>query len=298
MTDDLSRPVRRSLLFVPGAEPKKLEKAGAAGADTVIFDLEDAVAPDAKNLARKLVAGALEAQAHGDAEPAVRINAPGTAYYAEDLAAAVEAGARAIVLPKAESAHAIAEVARRIDALEKDLGHPERSVKILALIESARGIAGVSGLADAASRLDALAFGHADFALDMGLGEADASGGVVLHARCTLAIAAKAAGVAPLDCVYLAVKDEAGFREDAALGLRLGFEGKLCLHPAQVRLANQVYTPTASEIEHARRVVEAWERAAAEGRGVITLDGKMIDAPVVRLLQRLLERAMRAGALG
>jgi citrate lyase subunit beta/citryl-CoA lyase len=211
------------------------------------------------------------------------------------LAAAVEAGARVIVVPKSESAAAIAEVARRIDGLERACGRAAGSVRIIALVETARGIARAAGLIEAPARAVAFAFGHADFALDMGLAEADASAGVVFHARSALAIAAKAAGVAPLDCVYLAVKDDAGFREDAALGLRLGFEGKLCIHPAQVLLANEVYTPTPGEIEHARRVVEAWERAAAEGRGVFALDGKMIDAPVVRRQQRVLARARTRG---
>ncbi len=149
----------------------------------------------------------------------------------------------------------------------------------------------------ATPRTEALCFGHADFSLSLGLTEADASHGIVYHARCTLVIAAKACGVAPIDCVHLAVKDEKAFREDAELGLHLGFEGKLCISPQQVEIANEVYTPGPAQIDYARRVIEAWARVEAEGRGVFTLDGKMIDAPLVAVQQRVIERARRAGAL-
>jgi citrate lyase beta subunit len=286
--------LRRSLLFIPGAEPRKLEKARDSGADTVIFDLEDSVSPEAKPAARDNVVGALRFGTHGEAEPAVRVNAPGTEHFEADLEAVVAAGARAVVLPKAESADAIERVARRLAELEQNLRLDDGTVRILALVESARGIAAASALG-AAARVDALCFGHADFALDMGLAAADASTGVVHHARCALAIAAKASAVAPIDCVCLAVRDQEVMRADAELGLRLGFEGKLCIHPAQVRIVNQVYTPSAAEVEHAERVVEGWRLAQIEGRGVFALDGKMIDAPLVRVQQRVIERARRRG---
>ena len=126
---------------------------------------------------------------------------------------------------------------------------------------------------------------------------ADASGGVIFHARCALAIAARAAGVSAIDCVFLDVRDERAFREDAACGQRLGFEGKLCIHPTQVRIANEVYTPTAERVDYAPREDEGWNRALAEGSGVFSLEGRMIDAPLVALERRVLERARRAGAL-
>jgi citrate lyase subunit beta/citryl-CoA lyase len=131
----------------------------------------------------------------------------------------------------------------------------------------------------------------------MGLAEADASRGVAYHARCTLVIAAKACGVSAIDSVYLSVKDDAAFRQDAELGLSLGYDGKLCIHPRQVEIVNAVYTPRGYEIERALRVVEAWERAAREGRGVFALDGAMIDAPLVAVQRKILERARRAGVL-
>jgi len=284
--------VRRSLLFVPGAERKKIDKARESGADTVIFDLEDSVAPDAKQSARETVAEALRTGAQASAEPAVRVNAPGTEHFENDLEAAIGAGARAVLVPKTETPDGIAAVSERIAALESRFRLEARSVKILALVETAKGITLAHTLAT--PRLAALCFGHADFALDMGLPEADASTGAVYHARCTLVIAAKAIGVAPIDCVFLSVKDEQAFRRDAEMGLGLGYDGKLCIHPAQVGQVNQVYTPTATQIDYAKRVVEGWRQAQAAGCGVFALEGKMIDVPLVRAQERVLERAGRA----
>jgi citrate lyase subunit beta/citryl-CoA lyase len=283
--------LRRTLLFVPGSDVRKIEGARRAGADTLIFDLEDAVAPDLKVEARQTVIDVLRAGGFADAELAVRINAPETEHFEADLEECVAAGAQAIMLPKAESAEGLQEVEARIRRAE---GAGQR-VRILALVETARGIARAAALGKAAGRVDAMCFGHADFALDMGLTGADAQHGVVFHARCALAIAARATRVAPIDNVYLAVRDDAAFRADAELGVKLGYEGKLCIHPTQVRIANEVYTPAPEQIERAQRVVDAWAEARRNGRGVCTVDDVMVDAPVVALHLRVLARARRAG---
>jgi citrate lyase beta subunit len=289
--------LRRSLLFVPGAEPRKLERAREAGADTLILDLEDAVAPDKKAAARGYVAEALRAGGFAGAELAVRVNAPRTDDFASDLDAVLGAGGRTLVVPKAERPDDVARVVEAIRARAAGARADEPDVQLLLLVESPLGIANAIAIASAAAPVAALCFGHADFSLEMGLRGADASRGITFHARCTLAIAAKACRVAPIDSVYLAVKDDAGFRADAELGLALGFEGKLCIHPRQAAIANEVYTPQAAEIEHARRVIAAAESARAEGRGVFALDGKMIDAPIVAVQRRVLERARRAGVI-
>jgi citrate lyase subunit beta/citryl-CoA lyase len=290
--------LRRSLLFVPGAEPRKLDKARGAGADTVLLDLEDSVAPQQKAEARAIVAAALRDGGFGDTELGVRVNPPGTPYFEADLEAVIGAGARTIMLPKSESIEQIAAVADTITTLERGFREtPGAAARLLLLIESPEGVANATAIGHATPRVEALCFGHADFALSMGLTEADASHGIIYHARCTVAIAAKACGVAPIDCIHLAVKDEEAFRRDTELGLHLGFEGKLCIHPRQVEIANQIYTPGKEQIEHAMRVVEAWERVEREGRGVFTLDGKMIDSPLVAVQRRVLERARRAGVL-
>jgi citrate lyase beta subunit len=283
-------PFRRSLLFVPGAEPRKIERAREAGADTLLLDLEDSVALQQKAEARRQVAAALRRGVFGATEAAVRVNAPGTPDFEADLEAMIDAGCRLLMLPKAESAEGIAAVAERLQRCEPGRpGDGDSRTRLLLLVESPAGVAHAAALGRSSPRVEALCFGHADFSLLMGLAEADASRGIVYHARCTLVIAAKAAGVAPIDTVHLAVKDDAAFRADAELGLRLGFEGKLCIHPRQVEIVNEVYTPTPAQIDHARRVLAAWERAEAEGRGVFTLDGKMIDAPVVAAQRRILK---------
>lgn len=287
---------RRSLLFVPGCEPRKLENARNAAADTILFDLEDSVALDQKASARLNVAAALHHMDFGGAESAVRVNPPGTSYFEEDIESVLRAGARTIMIPKCETADGVLSVARRIDDWEREADVETNSVRLLALVETAAGIALALDVAGATSRIDGLCFGHADLALDMGLPDADTANRLVLHARCTLAIAAKARRVAAIDNVYLDFRNEAGFREDVRLGIELGFEGKLCIHPRQVEITNQLYTPTPQQIEYAIRVVEGWRRCQADGRGVFTVDNKMIDAPVVAAQQRILERAALAKA--
>lgn len=289
--------LRRSLLFVPGGEPRKVERARGSGADTLLLDLEDAVALDRKDEARRIVAQALAEGGFGESELAVRVNAPDTPHFEADVAAVIEAGGRTILVPKAEDPAAIVRIDQRLRHLVAQAAKGDRAAQLLLLVESPAGIANAVAIGRAAPAVEALCFGHADFSLAMGLGEADAGRGIAYHARCELVIAAKAAGVAAIDCVHLAVKDEAAFRADAELGKQLGFDGKLCIHPRQAEIANEVYTPSPAEVAYAERVIEAAERAAAEGRGVLELDGKMIDAPLVALQRRVLERARRAGEM-
>ncbi len=289
--------LRRSLLFVPGAEQRKLERSREAAADLLIFDLEDSVTPDHKARAREQVADHIRHSGTGDPEMAVRVNPPGSPHFEADLEASVSAGVRAIMLPKSESPEGLASAAASVARLEAKLEVPARSVRLLALVETAAGISRVEALSGVDSRIDALCFGNADFSLDMGLSESDTATGVLLHARCRLAIAAVAAKLTPIDGVCLAVRDKTAFLEEGNLALQLGFQGKLCIHPAQVEIANSIFTPSAAQIETARRVIEASEAAVADGRGVFALDGKMIDPPLVDIQQRVIDRARLAGVL-
>lgn len=297
--------LRRSLLFVPGDAERKLDRAVTAGADTLILDLEDAVAPDQKDRARGEVAYRIRSGFFRASEVAVRINARGTEFFEADLASIVTAGARLLVIPKTESAEGIEAVARAV-APHESAGVSD-PVRLLALVETARGVAQLGSFSRRkrvpgtilrrTDRLDGLCFGNADFSLDMGIGDGNLSGGIVYHARCNLAIAAVAAGVIPIDGVCLTAKDDDAFRNESEQAARLGFEGKLCIHPSQVPIANEVFTPTRHQIRAARRVVDAWRAASANGQGVISLDGKMVDAPQAAIQARILERARRAGAL-
>jgi citrate lyase subunit beta/citryl-CoA lyase len=289
--------LRRSLLFVPGAEQRKLDRSREAAADLLVFDLEDSVVPDQKARARELVADHIRSCGAEGPGMAVRVNPPESTYFEADLEAVVSAGVRTIMLPKSESPEGLAQASLTAARLEEKLEAPSGSVRLLALVETAAGISRVEVLAGSDPRIDALCFGNADFSLDMGLPEPDPSTGVLLHARCRLAIAAVAAKVTPIDGVCLAVKDAAAFLEEGNFALRLGFEGKLCIHPAQAEIANSIFTPTTDQIETALRVIEGWEAAAAEGRGVFALDGKMIDPPLVNIHQRVIDRARLAGVL-
>ena len=295
---DVERSLRRSMFFVPGDDARKLEKARQIDADVLLLDLEDAVPLAEKDRARERVRGFLGEGEFGGSTPAVRVNPPGTPFFEQDLEMAVRCGAAAIMLPKSESVQVLEDVAERIDSLERQAASTGRAgVRLLALVETAAGILQVASLSDAVPRIDALCFGHADFSRDMGLVEADASRGVVFHARCQLAIAARAGGLTAVDTPCLEVRDAAVIRRDALLGASLGFEGKLCIHPLQVQIANEVFTPTADQIGYAQRVIDASREAEARGRGVFTVDGKMVDAPLIATQQRVLERARQAGVL-
>ena len=284
--------LRRSLLFVPGAEPLKIEKARGAGADALLLDLEDGVLPKDKERARGEVAAAVARGGFGRTEACVRLNAATTGAFAADVEATAKAGVRSFMLPKSERPEIVREAVEHIASL---CGGAD--VAVLALVETALGASNAAVVAGVAA-VEALCFGHADFALDVGVVDAEPAAGILYFARGTLVRAAAAAGVAAIDTVCLAVRDAEAFRRDAEQARGLGFEGKLCIHPAQVGIANEVFAPTREQIERATRVVAAAASAAEEGRGVFTFEGQMIDAPLVERCERLLSRARRAGLLG
>jgi citrate lyase beta subunit len=287
--------LRRSLLFVPGSDPRKLERSRGAGADTLIFDLEDAVAPAEKPNARRLVAGVVREADLGGAERTVRINATPTPDFAEDLKAVMAAGPGALVVPKVGSAEEIRMVDELVGFVERKTGRTPGSVKLLPLIETAAGVLNAAAIAAATPRVEALLMGHGDLSLSIGVKEARAGDGTILHARCQIVLAAKAAGKEAIDTVFLDIDDLEGFRAEARQGLRLGYGGKLLIHPSQVGPVHEVYTPSPAEVAYARRVVEAYEAALAEGRGVFALDRRMIDGPIVDAERTVLERARKAG---
>lgn len=257
----------RSYLFVPGDRPERFAKALASGADAVILDLEDAVAPDRKAAARQQVAQWLSPQA-----PVVlRINAPGTPWFDDDALLAQHPGVAALMLPKAEEAQHIEWFGP---------GTP-----VIPLIETAAGFANVRALARA-SGVQRLAFGAIDFQLDLGLqaGYAD-----LLHFRSEIVLASRLAGVlAPIDSPTVAFDDVAEVERDAQCARRLGFGAKLCIHPRQVEVVNRSFNPSDAEIDWARRVLEV---AAASAGAAVAVDGKMIDKPVLLRARAILRDA-------
>lgn len=262
----------RSLLFVPGGRADRIAKIGRFGADGVVLDLEDAVAVADKDSARATVVAALSTLDVPEGTTVlVRVNAPGSPWFAEDVAAVKGTRADGVVLPKLEHADQLAGLG----------GMP-----IIGGLETALGVADARPLlaTGAAMGLIGAYFGAEDFIADMG-GRRTAESTEVLYARSQVALAARLAGVSALDQVVTAVRDDEAFRRDAEQARALGYPGKLCIHPAQVALAHEIFTPSETEIVHARRVLEASET------GVGLLDGEMVDDVHVRMAHATLARA-------
>ena len=290
--------LRRSLLFVCGASPPALEAAGQSLADSLILDLEDTVTPPQKPRARGLVAEFLRRPARPGLERSVRVNALRTPWFAEDVAAAVGAGAEALVVPKVESVEDIRAVEEQLSRDERRAGRDEGSVKVLALIETPRGVLAAAAIAEASPRVEALVIGHVDLSRSLGIKEAGAMEGTILHARCHVVLAAKAAGKEAIDAVFMALDDPEGFVAETCQGLGLGFAGKLVIDERQVALAHEAYRPTEAEIASARRLVAAFEAAVAQGRGLFLFEGRAIDLPVVEAERSILARVQAAAGPG
>lgn len=286
--------LRRSALFIAGSDDDALAHAGAAGADTLILDLEDTVAPARKLDARRLVVACLRARSGEATEYAVRVNAPASAAFRDDVDAVVAAGADALVVPKTQSADTLQEIDTWLGSLEQRHGRRTASVRLLPLIETPAGVLNAPAIAVASPRIDALVLGHVDLSRTLGVPEAGAGTAIILHARAQIVFAAKAAGIDAIDTVYMR-DDDAGFEAEARQALALGFTGKLLVHPRQVDLVHAVYEPTAGEIDYARRLVAAFETAEAAGEGLFVFEGRVIDLPVVTAERTVLARARAAG---
>ena len=287
--------VRRSVLFTPGDRPEMLRKAPRSGADVLVFDLEDAVAPDRKDEARDAVRDVLsDSEFDPDCEVCVRVNADPDRI-AADLegvlgseaadGAGTDGRLDGVVLPKVAGP---ADVRDLVDALESR----GRSLPVFALVESARGVLAAPEIA-AVPATDALVFGAEDLSADIGATRT-AEGTEVLYARERVIVAAAAHDCAAIDTLVTDFEDEQRLREDAAFATQLGYDGKLAIHPAQVGPINEAFTPTDEEVEWAERVLAAKREADAEGRGVFEVDGEMIDAPLIAQAERIRERAAAA----
>ncbi|MEW6529923.1 MAG: CoA ester lyase [Thermodesulfobacteriota bacterium] len=279
----------RSLLFVPAANPDRVEKALSSNADAVILDLEDAVAISEKVRARSLVVDVLS-RARRDGIY-VRVNGVNTPWIVGDLMAVVGGRPAGIMLPKAESSEEVRHVDWLIGKLENEYGLPSGNIELLALVETARGAANACEVASACSRVRRLAFGAVDYTLDMGI-RLSGRGTELFYARSHLVVASRAAGIeGPIDTVYVNLKDNEGLREDCRVARELGFLGKLVIHPAQIATTNEIFSPAQSEIEYALKVVQAFDEAESQGIAAVQLDGKFIDYPVAAWARRTLDVA-------
>lgn len=282
---------RRSALYLPGNNVRALEKGKTLPADALIFDLEDAVGPDAKAESRARVCDAVESADYRPREVVVRINGLDTDWHDDDLAAVARSGADGVLVPKVETAEQVQALAAALD----NLGAPE-SLQLWAMIETPRAFLRIEDVTSASDRLAVLVIGTNDLVNDLhGLhvpGRAP-----VVPALALAVLGARAAGKAILDGVFNAIKDDAGFRAEAQQGRGMGFDGKTLIHPSQVTPANEVFGPSDKELGDAHKIVSAYEQARAAGDSVITVDGRMIENLHVRDAQRILALADRIAEL-
>lgn len=285
--------LRRTMMFVPGNNPGMLQNAGLYGADTVIFDLEDAVAITEKDAARSLVVNALKYIKY-PCETAIRINHLSTPFGYDDLAAILAVKPGIIRLPKAESASEMHEIDEIITKAEQKYSFPNGSIKMMAAIETAKGILNAPAIAAASPRMTAIAIGGEDFVADLKTTRTK-DGKELYAARSQIVFAARAAGIHAIDSVFADVNDEATFMAETLIIKELGFDGKSVVGPRQVKLVHRIFAPSRNEIEYAERVIAAYQEALARKSGVISLNGKMIDGPIVARAERVLSYAAAVG---
>jgi citrate lyase subunit beta/citryl-CoA lyase len=281
-------PVWRSMLFVPATQRRFVEGAARRGADAIILDLEDSVAASEKERARTLVPEAAEIVSRGGADVVVRLNRP-LRMTVRDLEAVIGPGVQAVALPKAESTEHVRLVAEIIDEVEAERGMAIGTTKMLAMVETASAFFRIAEIAKAHPRLVGLNLGAEDFALSAGM-LPEAEGLFMPKQMCVFA--ARGAGIMPLGFVGTVAEfhDLDAFRETVRRSRRLGFVGASVIHPSQVTILNEGFRPGVGEVDHASRVVAAYDEALAVGVGAVTVDGKMIDVPVVERARLLLER--------
>jgi citrate lyase subunit beta/citryl-CoA lyase len=283
---------RRSVLYMPGANERALEKAKGLPADAIIFDLEDATAPDAKDSARAAVCAAVASGEYGRRELTIRVNGLDTPWHADDLRAAAAVGPSAVVVPKVSSAADVEAVVAGLEAA----GAPEHT-KVWAMVETPVAMLHAEEIASASDRLAVLVMGTNDLAKELHAEHVPGRQPLLTGLGLCL-LAARAHGKVILDGVYNDIKDEAGFEAECIQGRQLGFDGKTLIHPSQVEPANAVWAPAADAVEDARALIAAFEAGIAEGKGVVTHNGRMIENMHVENAHRLIGLGEAIAALG
>lgn len=276
---------RRSVLYMPGSNARALEKAKGLAADALILDLEDAVSPDAKETAREQVCAAASEGGYGKREILIRVNGLSTPWGYQDVAAAAKSGADAILIPKVESA----DMVRQVEAIMDASGAPA-DMAIWCMMETPRGMLHAEEIADATPRLGGFVMGTSDLAKDLHCAHTPMR--LPMMASLNLCIlAARAAGIAIVDGVYLDLNDEEGYAAHCQQGLELGFDGKTLIHPKQIDAANDVFAPNDEAVAWSRKIIDAHAEAEKEGKGVVLVDGKLIENLHVENAKRLIALA-------
>jgi len=281
---------------MPGDDRRKIEKATTLGVDCICMDLEDGTAVNKKAEAREVIAQAMRELDFGTSERCIRINSVGSGFEYDDLAAALAAGPDTIVVPKVELAEQVSWVSGKIESYELSHGLPMGKIRLLAGLETAKGVLNLKEISSADKRLEALIFGGEDFAASVGATRSSA-GTELIYARQAVVTACAAHEIQALDIVFIDFHDNEGLRREAQQGADWGFSGKQIIHPNQVAPVQEAFTPSEEDIAYAQRVVETFEASQQEGKGAYALDGKMIDMPLLKSAQNVLERAKAAGKL-
>lgn len=287
--------IRRTLLITPANRPERITKATTLAADGLVLDLEDGVAPPDKAMARRCMADALARLDFGRRERIVRVNACGTREHEHDLAMLPVAAMHAVMAPKVESAEDIVTLAARLEAIERASG-ATRPIEIIASIETPRGLFAASQIAQASPRVTALFFGSGDYSLATGCALTERALAVP---RALIVAAASMAGAQAIDAAYFAdVTDADATEKDAAIARELGFVGKLLFHPNQIAPCNRIFSPSPDELAKARRIIEAYDQAIADGRGTAVVDGTFIAVDIALMARRTLDLAKRIEQAG
>lgn len=287
--------LRRTMMFVPGANAAMLRDAPLYGADSIMFDLEDSVSLKEKDTSRALVHFALKTFDYSQVETVVRVNGLDTVG-ALDIEAVVLAGVDVIRLPKTETAQDIIDVEAVIERVERENGIEVGRTKMMAAIESAEGVLNARDIAKASDRLIGIALGAEDYVTNMKT-RRHPDGQELFFARSMILHAARAAGIAAIDTVYSDVNNTEGFQNEVRAIKQLGFDGKSVINPRQIPLVNEIYAPTEKEIQNAKEVIWAIREAESKGLGVISLKGKMVDKPIVERAERVIMLAKAAGLI-
>ena len=288
--------LRRSMLFVPGSNTSMVCNAFVYRPDTVMFDLEDSVAVSEKDSARLMVYHALQHFTYEDVETAVRVNPLNSIYGLLDLEAVIRAGVDIVRLPKTDCVEDVLDMQEVIEKIEYKIG-TNKKTKLLAAIESARGVVNAVDIARCSDRLMGIALGAEDFVRDLHT-QRTKSGSELMAARAQILLAARAAKIHAFDSVFSDVKDKEGFEREARYIRDLGFDGKSLINPNQISVLHKIFAPSKKNVEWSLDVIEAAENAKENGLGVVSIDGKMVDAPIIARAQWTLELAKASGMLG
>ncbi|MGZ9224968.1 MAG: HpcH/HpaI aldolase/citrate lyase family protein [Anaerolineales bacterium] len=287
---------RRALLYMPGDDRRKIEKATTLGADCICMDMEDGVAVTRKAEARAVIAQAMKELDFGKSERCIRINSFDSGYEEFDLAAALATNPDSIVMPKIETAEQVKWVSEHIETYELSSNVKIGSIRLLIGVETAKGILNLKEIAEADKRLEAIIFGAEDYAASIGATRTKEAT-EVLYARSAVITACAANDLQAIDMVYIDFRDTEGLRVEAWQAAGFGFSGKQVIHPDQVVPVQEAFTPSDEAIAYAQRVVETFISSQKDGKGAYALDGKMIDMPLLKNAQKVLDRAKAAGKI-